>query len=69
MQPLELLKKGHPAKKFEGMGFVTSYGSSEGGEPEGKEVFTWNVYGIVKDHSTTFGDLKEYVNTQPLHHC
>ncbi len=58
MKPLEMLEKKHPAKKFEGLGFVTSYGRSEGGEPEAKEVFTWNVYGIVKDHSITFGDIK-----------
>ena len=62
MKPLELLRKNHPVKKFEGLGYVTSYGSSEGGEPDGKEVFTWNVYGIIKDHSNTFGNVKEYVD-------
>lgn len=61
MQPLHSLEKSHPAKKFDGLGYVASYGSSEGGEPGGKEVFTWNVYGIVKDHSNTFGNIKEYV--------
>ena len=61
MKPLEMVEQKHPAKKFDGLGFVTSYGSSEGGGLEGKEVFTWNVYGIVKDHSATFGDIKEYV--------
>jgi hypothetical protein len=61
-RPLEALEKKHPGKKFEGLGFVTKYGTGEGGDPEGKEVFTWNVYGIVKDPGTTFGDLKEYVS-------
>ena len=61
MKPSELLEKNHSVKKFEGLGYVTSYGSDEGGEPGGNEVFTWNVYGIVKDHSNTFGNIKEYV--------
>jgi phosphatidylinositol transfer protein SFH5 len=35
---------------------VTTY-TSEGIEgPEAKEVFTWNIYGIVKSMDTTFGD-------------
>ena len=65
MKPLKMLEKNHAAKKFEGMGFVTTYtGGSETDASEGeKEVFTWNIYGIVKDHSTTFGDLKEYVTS------
>lgn len=62
MKPLELLEKSHSVEKFDGLGYVTSYGSSDGGEPDGKEVFTWNVYGIVKDHSNTFGNIKEYVD-------
>jgi phosphatidylinositol transfer protein SFH5 len=53
-QPLSLLDKAHPLKKFDGMGFVTTYAGGDA-----KEVFTWNIYGIVKDFSNTFGDLKE----------
>jgi phosphatidylinositol transfer protein SFH5 len=53
-RPLSLLDKAHSVKKFDGMGFVTTYGSGDA-----KEVFTWNIYGIVKDFSNTFGDLKE----------
>jgi phosphatidylinositol transfer protein SFH5 len=57
-QPLEKLQKKHAAKKFDGLGYVTTYGSQDGGTG-GKEVFTWNVYGIVKDLPATFGDVKE----------
>lgn len=53
-QPLKLLAKSHSLKKFDGMGFVTTYGSGDV-----TEVFTWNIYGIVKDFSSTFGDVNE----------
>lgn len=59
MRPLELLEKKYAARKFGGLGYVTTYGSQDAGKPEAKEVFTWNVYGIVKDINGTFGDLKE----------
>ena len=58
-KPLDLLKKAHAKAKFDGLGYVTSYGTAAAGEPEGKEVFTWNIYGGVKDIKTTFGDLPE----------
>jgi phosphatidylinositol transfer protein SFH5 len=57
-RPLDLLDKGHKKAKFEGLGYVTSYGN-EKGEPEEKEIFTWNIYGAVKDMTVTFGDRDE----------
>lgn len=57
-RPLDLLDKGHKKAKFEGLGYVTSYGNEQG-EPEEKEVFTWNIYGAVENMDATFGDLDE----------
>ncbi|KAK8075832.1 hypothetical protein PG997_010495 [Apiospora hydei] len=31
-------------------------------DPEAKEVFTWNVYGNVKDMDLTFGDRNEFLD-------
>ncbi len=50
MQPLELLKKEFDKARFEGLGYVTTYGS---------DVFTWNIYGGVKSIDETFGNLDE----------
>ncbi|KPI41761.1 Phosphatidylinositol transfer protein SFH5 [Cyphellophora attinorum] len=61
-KPLDLLKKPHSASKFDGLGYVTSYGSALPGESDGREVFTWNIYGGVKDIRATFGDLKEFIS-------
>lgn len=58
-KPLDLLSKAHAKGKFDGLGYVTSYGTAAPGEADGKEVFTWNIYGGVKDIATTFGDLSE----------
>ena len=58
-KPLDLLAKAHAKAKFGGLGYVTTYGRATAGEPESKEVFTWNIYGGVKDINSTFGDLKE----------
>lgn len=58
-KPLELLKHAHAKAKFDGLGYVTIYGTASAGQPEGKEVFTWNIYGGVKDINETFGDLSE----------
>jgi phosphatidylinositol transfer protein SFH5 len=59
-KPLELLNKDFSKEKFEGLGWVTSY-SADKTDPEKNEVFTWNVYGIVKDIGKTFGVLDESV--------
>jgi phosphatidylinositol transfer protein SFH5 len=58
-RPLDLLDKGHKKAKFEGLGYVTEYGTS-GEDPEAREVFTWNIYGGVTDINNTFGELDEY---------
>lgn len=57
-KPLDLLSKGHKMAKFDGLGYVTVYGA-DSGDPEEREVFTWNIYGGVQDMSNTFGDLEE----------
>lgn len=58
-KPLDLVSKAHAKSKFDGLGYVTSYGNTSSAEPEGKAVFTWNIYGGVKDINSTFGDLDE----------
>ncbi|GAB1317480.1 Non-classical phosphatidylinositol transfer protein (PITP) [Madurella fahalii] len=60
-KPLELAKKVFSKAKFEGLGFVTTYREDGSTEPEGKEVFTWNIYGGVKSIDETFGKLEEQV--------
>jgi hypothetical protein len=56
MDPLALISTGRYSKlKFEGLGFVTKY--EENGRPL---VFTWNIYGAVKDISATFENLDGY---------
>lgn len=57
INPIELVKSAKfSAKKFEGLGYITSYIDPSYGET----VFTWNIYGGVKDLHSTFGDLDEY---------
>lgn len=57
-KPLDSLKKAFAKDKFDGLGYVTSYG---GDTPETKEVFTWNIYGIVKSMDATFGNVDEFI--------
>lgn len=58
MNPVEIAKSAKfSAKKFEGLGYITSYVDPNYGET----IFTWNIYGGVKDLHSTFGDLDEYV--------
>lgn len=58
INPVEIAKNAKfSAKKFEGLGYITSYLDPTYGET----VFTWNIYGGVKDLHNTFGDLDEYV--------
>jgi hypothetical protein len=59
MKPLELAKKVFGKTKFDGLGYVTKYVQEGSAEPEGKEVFTWNIYGGVKSIDETFGKLEE----------
>jgi hypothetical protein len=58
-KPLELVKKVFSKTKFDGLGYVTKYLQEGSTEPEGKEVFTWNIYGGVKSIDETFGKLEE----------
>ena len=59
--PSELIKKKYSSDKFAGLGYITSY-PGEGATPDSKEVFTWNIYGGVKDIQKSFGDLEAFVN-------
>lgn len=53
--PLGLVEFGrHSASKYGGLGYLTSY--LHDSRPL---VFTWNIYGAVKDVKATFGDLDE----------
>jgi hypothetical protein len=53
--PLALIESGrYSATKYGGLGYLTTY------EQDGRPlVFTWNIYGAVKDVSATFGDSDE----------
>ena len=54
-KPLELVESGrYSARKFGGLGYLTTY--EENGRPL---VFTWNIYGAVKDMTATFADADE----------
>ncbi|KAI0178986.1 CRAL/TRIO domain-containing protein [Hypoxylon sp. FL1284] len=66
LQPLELIKKSYNKAKFEGLGYVTKYVSSDEkstqDDPESREIFTWNIYGGVKSIEETFGKLDEFID-------
>lgn len=55
IKPLELVESGrYSASKYGGLGYLTTY--EQDGQPL---VFTWNIYGAVKDVHSTFGDCDE----------
>jgi hypothetical protein len=58
-KPLDLVKKAFSKTKFDGLGYVTKYVQEGSADPEGKEVFTWNIYGGAKSIDDTFGNLEE----------
>ncbi|KAK7986935.1 hypothetical protein PG996_006455 [Apiospora saccharicola] len=68
-KPLDLTKQTWSQAKFDKLGYVTTYcreendasSSQQGSGAEGKEVFTWNVYGNVQDMNVTFGDRDEFI--------
>ncbi|KAJ9612163.1 Non-classical phosphatidylinositol transfer protein (PITP) [Cladophialophora chaetospira] len=60
-KPLDLLKKQFNSNKFARLGYTTVYGDAESTNPEVKEVFTWSIYGGVKDLNETFGNLQEFI--------
>ncbi|KAJ5280264.1 hypothetical protein N7478_005636 [Penicillium angulare] len=55
--PLELINSGkYSTSKYGGLGYLTTY------EQDGRPlVFTWNIYGAVKDLSATFSDSDDFV--------
>lgn len=55
MDPLTLAEAVFPSDKFKDLGYVTTYDDKK----SGRVVFTWNVYGSVKDVKKTFGDVDE----------
>lgn len=58
MKPLELVENASfPKDKFNGLGYVTTYNDPK----SGKAIFTWNIYGSVKDIDATFGNLDEFI--------
>ncbi|QGA16659.1 hypothetical protein EYB26_004326 [Talaromyces marneffei] len=58
INPIEIANNAKfSAKKFEGLGYITSYVDPSYGET----IFTWNIYGGVKDLHGTFGDLNEFI--------
>lgn len=55
VNPLQLAESGnYSAAKFEGLGYLTTY--EDNGRPL---VFTWNIYGAVKDVGATFASTDE----------
>lgn len=54
-RPLELIASGrYSASKYDGLGYLTTF------EQDGRPlVFTWNIYGAVKDVNATFADSDE----------
>lgn len=59
--PSALIEKKYSKDKFTGLGFVTSYTDDTAGSSGQKEVFTWNIYGGVKDYEKSFGDLDGFI--------
>ncbi|KAI2793881.1 Phosphatidylinositol transfer protein sfh5 [Penicillium oxalicum] len=55
--PMALVESGrYSAAKYNGLGYLTTY------EQDGRPlVFTWNIYGAVKNVNTTFADSNEFV--------
>lgn len=55
INPLELVESARfSANKYGDLGYLTTY--EHDGQPL---VFTWNIYGAVKDVQSTFGDVDE----------
>ncbi|KAE8392672.1 CRAL-TRIO domain-containing protein, partial [Aspergillus alliaceus] len=56
--PTALVESRYSAKKFGGLGYLSTYKDADGKET----VVTWNIYGGVKDLATTFGNVDEFIN-------
>ncbi|PGH32292.1 phosphatidylinositol transfer protein SFH5 [[Emmonsia] crescens] len=58
MDPLALAEKAsYSSSKFQGLGYVANYKDQN----QRDVVFTWNIYGSVKDVNRTFGDVDEFI--------
>ncbi|OJD22587.1 phosphatidylinositol transfer protein SFH5 [Blastomyces percursus] len=58
MNPLALVENtSYSSAKFQGLGYVANYKDQN----QGNVVFTWNIYGSVKDVNRTFGDIDEFI--------
>ncbi|OJD15497.1 phosphatidylinositol transfer protein SFH5 [Emergomyces pasteurianus Ep9510] len=58
MDPLALAEKASfSSGKFKDLGYVATYKDQK----QGDIVFTWNIYGSVKDVNRTFGDIDEFI--------
>ncbi|PGH07357.1 phosphatidylinositol transfer protein SFH5 [Blastomyces parvus] len=57
MNPLALIESTYSSSKFQGLGYVTNYKDKN----QGDVIFTWNIYGSVKDVNRTFGDIDEFI--------
>lgn len=60
--PSALIQKKYSKDKFAGLGFITSYTDGVTTTPDKKEVFTWNIYGGIKDIQKSFGDLDAFLD-------
>jgi hypothetical protein len=67
-EPLKAVSETHDTTKFAGLGYVTTVDAASTAEDTVKSggggrraVITWNVYGAVKDHQKTFGDLDAFL--------
>ncbi|EAS31103.1 phosphatidylinositol transfer protein SFH5 [Coccidioides immitis RS] len=59
MNPLALAESAaFPSSKFKGLGYITTYRDPT---TEKNVVFTWNIYGSVKNVDLTFGNLEEFI--------
>ncbi|KAI9163558.1 Phosphatidylinositol transfer protein sfh5 [Paramyrothecium foliicola] len=56
-KPLELVNATFDKSKFADLGYLTVHRDDAGKDV----VFTWNIYGAVKDNKATFGDVKEFI--------
>jgi hypothetical protein len=64
--PIASMTEAHDEKRFGGLGFVTAVNattapSTRSGGGGRKSIVTWNIYGAVKDHAQTFGNVDEFL--------
>ncbi|KAK2733632.1 Non-classical phosphatidylinositol transfer protein (PITP) [Myotisia sp. PD_48] len=58
MDPLSIVENMQfPSSKYKNLGYVTTYSD----EQDAKSIWTWNIYGAVKNIDATFGDLDEFI--------